>query len=77
MLRALGENWALSIPDDIPDELITEHVIGSEPEILRRYLATVKRSGSAELERGFLCVLSDFIGCSRDNQVDLERYTHG
>ena len=45
---------------DEPD--MFELMLGEEPEIFRRYLATIQSKNSAALERGFLCVCSHFVG---------------
>lgn len=69
MLREL-ESWDLKMGDGLipppggeDSELdATEHGLNQEPEIFRRYLAAVHRARSSGVERGFLCVLSEFIG---------------
>jgi hypothetical protein len=68
MLRELRE-WTervnerecdkMSDDEDEPD--MREVILGEEPEIFRRYLATMQSKNSAALERGFLCVLSHFM----------------
>jgi len=52
--KSLGEN------DDAPD--MRDVLLNEEPEIFRRYLATVRAERNAKVERGFLCVLSEFMG---------------
>jgi hypothetical protein len=47
------------VPSDGEDEpYMRDILLNEEPEILRRYLANMHRSGSTALERGFLCLLS-------------------
>lgn len=65
MLREIGARWLEGQGGlDANDRSINEQIINREPGALRRYLATVRDSGSEALERGFLCVLTDFIGSS-------------
>jgi hypothetical protein len=62
MLRELGVEWDRRDLNHIPDEWLLEAQIAQDPAVLRRYLAMVQDSGSAQLELGFLRVLTDFIG---------------
>lgn len=48
--------------DEMPD--MRELLLSQDPEIMRRYTSTVAQAGSAELERGFLCVLSHSLASS-------------
>lgn len=64
MLRELGEQWNAFDLEGVPDADIREVMLNREPDTLRRYLATVKSKKSQPLERGFLCALSESIGCS-------------
>ena len=65
MLRELL-TWTEQIDDRVAESIgesnempdMRELMLSQDPEIMRRYLSTVAQSGSAELERGFLCVLS-------------------
>ena len=76
MLRELGERWGQDDdldPDDVGKN--TDTLINREPDIMRRYLATVRGKNSPKLERGFLCLLSEFIGSSVNGcPLDLENY---
>lgn len=50
-------------------------LLDQEPDVLRRYLGTVRRAKSRNLERGFLCAVSHFIACSIDGgDPDPEEY---
>lgn len=60
-LRALRHDWGNIDVSKTPEDLIGEELIQHEPEVLRRYLEAARKAGP-ECERGFLCVLSDFLG---------------
>ncbi len=64
-----------AMPADEADAKLTELSAqrwqSDKSDILRRYLANVAASGSAELEHGFLAVLSDILG----SQFSGEDYT--
>ena len=62
MLREIGTQWNEQDLSAVPDGEITEACIDFEPDVMRRYLRAVQEKASPELERGFLCVLSAFIG---------------
>jgi len=79
MLRELAE-WdgkvdervfeSITDENNVPD--MTDVLLDEEPEILTRYLATVRRKKSAELERGFLCLLSHFLASAAAGESCLE-----
>ncbi len=60
MFRELRRDWAEADYSDVPDDQMGEAMLSREPEILRRYLATVRENPA--VERGFLCFLSNFLG---------------
>lgn len=61
MIRALAVDWkAVKIPPSTPDDAVSEFMVSREPATFRSYFAKV--SGDAARERGFFCVLSDYIG---------------
>ncbi len=75
MIRELEKRWDYGPElEDVSDENLTEAMISQEPSVMLRYLDTVERSGSAELKRGFLCVLSDFLAGSMSSEISLDRY---
>ena len=66
--------------DEFTDGMTAEEVsalidnfIGRTPMILHRYL-TMARTAGREVERGFLCVLSDFVAQSAVHAIDPAYY---
>ena len=86
MMREIEARWAdhsdlehIEQPGDDDDDeeycrQCTEIEINREPEILRRYLDTVRNSRSAKLERGFLCLVTELLAsvhCGGPMSLDL------
>src|ERR1051325_2011478 len=61
MFRKLRSEWeGVKIPNGTPDAAISEVMVSREPSTMRAYLAKAQANPAAL--RGFLCVLSDYIG---------------
>lgn len=52
---------------------LIDSFISRTPVILRRYLTTARKAGR-DVERGFLCVLSDFVAQSAVHAIDPAYY---
>lgn len=75
MFAEIAEWWNVPLDDSVPDEEISAAMMLRDPDAIRRYLAMVQQSGNAQLERGFLWAISDFIGASLiAGQPNLEYY---
>lgn len=72
MLRELGQEWKSFDLSDAPDGEITETLIARDPDTMRRFLGVVQDKGSPALERGFLCVLSEYLGAAVADGCTLE-----
>lgn len=74
MMEQLRQEWESIDLKGVPDNRVTELMVSREPCTMRRYLAQVQ--GEPDMERGFLCVLSEWIGCemSSGNAVDPRHY---
>lgn len=74
MLRELGDQWISADLEQVPDDQITETLINIEPTIVRRYVESALASDHS-VQRGFLCVLSEYIGSAvNGSQLDPEGY---
>ena len=79
MIRALREAHRKQdeeFTDDMsPEEVsaLIDSFIGRPPMILRRYLAAARKAGR-DVERGFLCVVSDFLAQSAENSASPAYY---
>lgn len=77
MLRDLGDRWndQEGLDADGEPSEVTEALMNREPDILRRYLGQVHARNSPQVERGFLCVLSEYIGSAVEGApLDLDAY---
>jgi hypothetical protein len=74
MLRELREEWRSADLEGVLDEDIKETLIDAEPTTLRRYLTVVQQRKSAPLERGFLCVVSNYIAGATDGTIPDPEY---
>lgn len=69
-LRELRMAWVNVDLSNVPDQQIGEVMLDQEPEVLRRYLHATRNAGPA-CERGFLCVLSEFMGSNAQDFDDV------
>lgn len=61
LIRALGADWkAVKVPSTVKDWAVSEFMVSREPSTMRGYFDKVQSDPAAM--RGFLCVLSDYIG---------------
>jgi hypothetical protein len=72
MIREIREEWE-EREEGVPEEQITDLWRKDKSEVLRRYLATVRKSHSRALEHGFFAVLTDILG-NDDCVLDPEAY---
>lgn len=75
MLRELGDEWK-SFNDAFTGVDIEDALIDREPATLRRFLRVIQKNASPALERGFLCVLSEYLGSAAagGSVLDLDAY---